>query len=189
MSDRQIIVVDLETSGLDPAMHSVVEVAWHNLASDEQGSFVPQHEPGQVLAAADLQALRVNRYIDRLADAPQADWPTAWRFYEQLTGATVAGSNPTFDTAFLPILWRQYADRQTTSIVENPWHHRLLDLSAYAAGVLDLDPRELPGLARVAELCGVEHLDPHTAAGDVDCTVACFRVLMQYQAEKQAGVA
>lgn len=189
MIGRHVIVVDVETNGLDVARHEAVEVAWWNLTTDERGSFIPQHSPHAVLAAADLEALRVNRYLDRIAPQEQDVYGHhAVKLWEQFGGPlddehpeefgepavahTLAGSNPSFDAAFIA---KMFASVEMTSELEpGPWHHRLWDLSAYAAGVLGLD--ELPGLARVCELLGVQPPD-HTAEGDVIATGLCFRAL------------
>jgi DNA polymerase-3 subunit epsilon len=173
MSDtaRQIVVVDVETTGLDPQTHTLVEVAWWNLTTGQRGEFVPPHSVSEALQHADVKALQVNRYIDRLAEAGQdADNGGLHRLGNNLSGNTFAGSNPAFDAAFL-------AGRMERIKVR--WHHRLLDLSAYAAGVLHLPATELPGLSTVCELLGVENTAPHTAAGDVDATGRCFQILME----------
>ncbi|MGD9991122.1 hypothetical protein [Pseudonocardia sp.] len=182
---RHIIVVDCETNGLDPERHQAVEVAWWNLATDERGVFVPTHSPADILAAADIRALQVNRYIDRLPDAEQdrsgagtdllhRQFRTpAGKFVEQDVAHTLAGSNPRFDAGMLAKLFATTG--ATEDFDDEPWHHRLLDLGAYAMGVLGLD--EVPGLARVCELLHVSAPD-HTAEGDVTATGLCFRKLM-----------
>lgn len=181
MTARHLVVVDVETSGLDPARHSVVEVAWWNLTTDARGHFIPPHDPSTVLAEAEIEALRVNRYVDRIP-GEQQDWKNEElaRLHEQfydwgdndVLRHTLAGANPAFDAAFLAVLFGnlEYHDGR------RPWHHRLWDLSAYAAGVLGLD--ELPGLARVCELLDVAPPD-HTAEGDVTATGLCLRALQQ----------
>jgi DNA polymerase-3 subunit epsilon len=179
-AERQIIVVDTETTGLDPAVHAVVEVAWWNLSTDERGEFVPIHSPNEVLASADIEALLVNRYVDRLALAQQDDEGVEHRrLFEQLQGNTLAGSNPAFDDAFLRTMKPRYAPG---------WHYRLLDLSAYAAGVMHLSPAELPGLHAVCELLDVVNPAPHTALGDVIATGTCFNALRAFNALRKAGV-
>jgi DNA polymerase III epsilon subunit-like protein len=172
---RHVIVVDVETTGLFVERDAVVEVAWHNLTTNESGVFVPPHKPVE-LGNADLKALQMNRYVDRLALADRDRGDAAWELAEQLEGNTLAGSNPAFDAAFLNAMFtRQYSDDE---LAETTWHHRLLDLSAYAAGVLGLPPTELPGLAKVCELLDVTNAAPHTAMGDVQATAECFRKLM-----------
>lgn len=178
MSARRLVVVDVETSGLDPARHQVVEVSWWNLQTNERGYFVPPHNVHDVLANATIEALRINRYIDRLADAEQDR--TGMRGLEladQLHDNVLAGSNPTFDASFLLSMFRDYERREWTGMPI--WHHRLLDLSAYAAGVLHLPPTDLPGLGDVCALLGIENKAPHTAEGDVDATGRCFLALME----------
>jgi DNA polymerase-3 subunit epsilon len=177
---RQVVVVDLETTGFNHKVHHVVECAWWNLDTDERGHFVPLHNVREALASANVQSLRINRYIDRLASAPQdTSGEGARRLAEQLEGNVLAGSNPTFDARFLP---RMYAPYVAADLVFEPtWHHRLWDLSAYAAGVLGLD--ELPGLARVCELLGYKPGD-HTAEGDVTAAGYCFKALRQLTGER-----
>jgi DNA polymerase-3 subunit epsilon len=172
---RQIVVVDCETNGLDLTRHQPVEVAWWNLNTGENGEFVPAFNPNTVMAEADLQALRVNGFLDRITLRSFSESPTAAgeKLAAQLRGNTLAGSNPSFDAAMLVKLPQ----------VGPLWHHRMLDLSAYAAGVLGLDPTVLPGLASVAEFLGVPQYAPHTAWGDVQTTGECFLELF-----KRAGV-
>lgn len=172
--DRDIIVVDVETTGLDPERHTVVEVAWYNLTTWEHGCFVPPHNPNKVLADAEIRALQVNRYLDRLADAEQDDGTAARILANHLHGNILAGSNPAFDAVFL----RDLFDYYYRDMVVPRWHHRLLDLSAYAAGVLGIPPAELPGLSTVCDLLEADNVAPHTAAGDCAATAACFRTLI-----------
>ena len=174
---RHVVVVDCESSGLDPAHHVCVEVAWWNLTTGQRGCFVPQHPVRAVLMDADLAALRVNRYIDRLADAEQdIDGVKANRLGQVLHGATIAGSNPSFDAAFLTRMFLDYESRDQLAGFPQ-WHHRLWDLSAYTAGVLGLD--HLPGLVEVCELVGTTARPDHTAAGDVSAAGECFLRLFE----------
>ena len=172
-SPREIVVVDTETNGLDVNRHQVVEVAWWNLTTDERGRFVPLHDPACVLRDADIRALQLNRYIDRIADEEQDhNWVELNRFHDAVDDKTMAGSNPAFDAYFLSKMFRD-ANRLRLA----PWHHRMWDLSAYAAGVLGLV--ELPGLATVCEMLDMEPGN-HTAEDDVTATGLCFRELMTY---------
>lgn len=162
---RPYVVVDVETNGLDYDVHVPVEVAWWNLGSGERGVFVPQHDVSTVLAFASIEALQINRYVDRLAQAEQdPGCQGQHKLRHQLDGAILAGSNPRFDAAML---------RKLYDGPEEPWHYRLLDVGAYGAGVLRLDPAEgIPGLWRLCELLDVT-LTPeeaHTAWGDVTAT-------------------
>lgn len=173
---RQIIVVDVETTGLDHRFHDVVEVAWWNLSTGTRGAFIPMHSPSDVLSRAEIEALRVNRYLDRIPGQPQDNnGDLGFALNEQLAGNTLAGSNPAFDAAFLVKLFKE---KPYEDFCGDPWHHRLLDLSAYAAGVLGLHPGGLLGLAAVCDALDIVNRGPHTAAGDVDATGRCFLELM-----------
>lgn len=170
---RPIVVVDVETNGLDPVRHQIVEVAWWNLDTGERDDFVPFHSVRDVLANADLKALQVNRYMDRIADrAGKPSEDREYRMYNTLAGATLLGSNVRFDAAMLAKLFAT----QIWMSEPEPWHYRLWELSSYAAGVLGLD--YLPGLAELAKRCGLPELD-HSAAGDVTTTGQVFRWLRQ----------
>jgi DNA polymerase-3 subunit epsilon len=166
---RQRVVVDVETNGLDPDVHQAFEVAWFNLDTAEHGDFILVHNISELLGSADPEALRINRYIDRIPGQIQ-DGGALHRLHQELRGNTLVGSNPAFDAAFLV-----KAFKAKTSVTESrPWHHRLWDVSAYAAGVLGLE--ELPGLYAICAQLGVEP-PTHTATDDVRATVECIREL------------
>lgn len=164
---RQLIVIDVETTGLGKGA-DVLEIAAINVDTGEDLYFVPYLDNDR-LKWADPKALQINRYYERgvWADmASEDDTRKYWypRLRSMLDGNTFGGSNPTFDSGML-------------TRVGNVWHHRLADLSAYAAGVLGLPPTELPGLDRVCELLGVTNTEPHSAMGDAMATAACFHKL------------
>ncbi|MCG7607128.1 3'-5' exonuclease [Mycobacterium sp. CnD-18-1] len=171
---RQLIILDVETTGLGPNAVPL-EIAAVNVATMEEFRAVP-HVTQPALAQAEPEALSINRYYERgvFKDALETveankniyDW-----LKTMLSGNTLGGSNPTFDAQIL--------SKGITSDgpLGTPWHHRLWDISAYAAGVLGLD--ELPGLAKVCELLGVENDEPHSALGDARATAECFRKLRE----------
>lgn len=164
---RQLVVVDCETSSL--ANPVALEVAAVNVDTGDELVFVP-HVSSQTLAMADPVALQINRYFERgvfnhMCVSPEATKVAFAELGKMLLGNTFAGSNPAFDAAVI----HKYT--------EAVWHHRLADLSAYAAGRLGIDPGELPGLNAVCDLLGVVNTDPHSALGDARATAECFRRL------------
>jgi len=164
---RDIIVVDIETSSLEPNA-VVLEVAAINLETGEWLYFAPHVDQAWV-SWADPAALQVNRYFERGVwrnKLSPRETMVAYRDLENLLrGNTLAGSNPAFDAQRLPI--------------KSVWHHRLLDLSAYAAGVLGLPLNELPGLHKVCELLDIENEEEHSALSDARATAKCFKKLME----------
>lgn len=169
---RQLVIVDCETTGLNPTIHKILEVAAINTATDEVIHFSPRIDSIS-LGNADPPAMQINRYYERGAwknmltnDATAEQFA---RLRDMLAGNTLGGCNPRFDADFL-----------TQNVVlfdPGPWHHRLADLSSYAGGALGIPAHELPGLEGVCERLGVVNEDPHSALGDAVATAECFRKL------------
>jgi DNA polymerase-3 subunit epsilon len=168
---RELIVVDVETTGLDPRRHAVVEVAAVNVATGEHLHFIPRLPS---TAGINFEALRINGYVTRrLYDEQLDDFATSTAYeelFEWLEGNTLAGANPAFDAAFLTVAAADHC-------IAPGWHFRLADLAAYAAPLLGLAPTELPGLNTVCDRLNVINTGPHTALGDAIATAECFRRL------------
>lgn len=172
-TERQLIVCDLETTGLNPTIHKILEVAAVNTSTDEVIHFVPAIDPDD-LGAADGQAMQTNRYYERgvwkRALTESATFEQYGRLSDMLAGNTFAGCNPRFDADFL-------AQMHDSQFQPEPWHHRLADLAAYAAGALGIAPNELVGLG---DICARLDVDPgvaHSALDDAKATAECFRQL------------
>lgn len=180
MSDkRDLIVVDCETTGLDVNKHHVLEVAAINVTTGDELYFVPAL-PAGALDEADGKALKINGYFTRDVYAHRLDANTAETYWDQLwdwlDGNTLAGSNPTFDAAMLNRAQHWNGGGRTTRR-QSPWHHRLADLAAYAAGSIGIEPTKLPGLEVICRTLHIENLAPHSAMGDARATAECFRML------------
>jgi DNA polymerase-3 subunit epsilon len=161
-----LVFLDTETTGLDPQRHEIWELAYAVDDGDIHGGVV-YHS----LRSADPTALRLNGYHDRVYPQKFSEMQALEEgLRKALDGATVVGANPAFDTAFLRARWGV-----------TPWHHRLWDIEAYAAGVLGLD--KLAGNAGVADLLRDRGFDipkpDHSAAADVAATRASFYALRQ----------
>lgn len=170
---RQLVVVDVETTGLS-ATAWPLEVAAINVTTGEEFQFVP-FVTDSALGNADRKALQINRYYERGVWADMLPDVAANKekydhLRNMLAGNTFAGSNPTFDANII--------GRFTSEV----WHHRLADLSAYAAGRLGIDPTELPGLAAVCERLGITNYGEHSAFFDAQATADCFKALAKVSA-------
>ncbi|MDV8066414.1 3'-5' exonuclease [Rhodococcus sp. IEGM 1366] len=174
MTERHLIVIDLETTGLNVIQDVPVEVAVMNASTGERFQFVP-HVSRDRLKSADPESLAVNRFYERrLFDrmlSPNNTREAYLRLAKMLKGNTFAGANPAFDSAILRNIF-------VGSIGIDPqWHHRLADLSAITAGLFNIPPTELPGLKDCCLRFGFqieEGYAPHTAMGDVLATAECF---------------
>jgi DNA polymerase-3 subunit epsilon len=164
-----LVYLDTETTGLDPTRHEIWEIA-HAVDDGPIHTAIVPH----TFTHPDPTALTLNGYLNRALTTPPD------RFYDgnleaTLHGATLVAANPAFDAAFLRARWGRA-----------PWHHRLLDIEAYAAGVLNLDTP--PGLATITILLraqGFKIPEPdHTAAGDVATPRTCHQALRQIAARQ-----
>lgn len=161
-----LVYLDIETTGLEPMLHDVVEIAWAVKAGDIK-TFVPEHN----LAYADPAALRINGYFERGLDRRTDDTlPLRHELIRDLQGATIVGSNPAFDTAFL-----------RRRIGYAPWHHRLIDVSNVSMMVFDWTrPRGLADIVEELRALGYTIPAPdHTAAGDVEATRTVYLALRE----------
>lgn len=160
MSD--LVFLDTETTGLDPALHEMWEIAWAVNDGPTQSCIVTH-----TICTADPRALELNGYWTRgFAEHPVESADVTLR--EILAGATIVGANPAFDTAFLRARWGLA-----------PWHHRLVDVESMALTVLDYDrPKGLHALATDLRDRGHDIPSPdHTAAADVETTRAVYNAL------------
>jgi DNA polymerase III epsilon subunit-like protein len=185
---RQLIVVDVETTGLDVETHHVLEVAAVNVETGEELYFVPALPEG-ALDNADGKALKINGYFQRDVYAHRLDVDASEKYWTQLwdwlDGNTLAGSNPSFDAAMLNRA-QAWNGGPRSARRPSPWHHRLADLSAYAAGALNIDPTAMPGLEVVCRSLHVENSAPHSALGDARATAECFKKLAAKAADRAA---
>lgn len=159
-----LVFLDTETTGLDPQRHEIWELAYAVDDSDIRGGVVYH-----ALRNADPTALRLNGYHDRVYPQKFADMQALEEgLRKALDGATVVAANPAFDTAFLRARWGV-----------TPWHHRLWDIEAFAAGVLGLDAlKGMAGIAQTLRDLGHDIPQPdHSAAADVAALRASFRAL------------
>lgn len=155
------VYLDTETTGLNPTVHQVWEIAYALDDEPIQKGYVPH-----TLVNADAKALEIGGYDERIPDLIAGGPLDEYRLQSILIGRTLVAANPHFDASFLNERWRTWG--------KAPWKYRMLDIEAYAAGVLGWD---LPkGLAGICEALGVTPGD-HTAAGDVHALRKCHRAL------------
>ncbi len=158
-----LVFLDTETTGLDPTLHEVWELAYA-YEHGEPAAIVLPHS----LQTADPEALRLNGYWSRRMRLTDTSADADLKLRQILTGQTIVGANPAFDTAFLRARWGVA-----------PWHHRLIDVESMALPVLGYDrPNGLHGLAADLRERGHDVPEPdHSAAADVATTRAVYNAL------------
>lgn len=171
VSARVKVFVDCETTGLDRDRHQAFEIAlWEEFAEGPKRFFVPH-----TLDHAAPDALRINRYHERgMRPRPVTPQSEASRTYlaSLLADVTLVAANARFD-----------ADMIGKVLGFEPWHYRVLDVEAYAYGILggEADWDDVPGLVTIREtLVGFGHPIPvpdHTALADVATLRAVYLTL------------
>lgn len=162
MSD--LIFVDVETTGLDPNRHCVWEMAYAYEQGPVESSVVPHS-----IVSAEPKALEIGQYDKRskqTGDVPGEVFEMT--FASRLAGNTLVAANPAFDASFLAARWGGAV-----------WHYRLLDVEAYAMGILGWDrPKGLREIAAELRADGIDIPKPdHSAGKDVEVLRACFLAL------------
>lgn len=164
-------MVDLETTGLDPAEDRIVEVAV--VTTDAAGAAVEEWrslvQPGRDPGPTEVHGLTAAA----LADAPRYD-EVATELARRLRGTTVVAHNLAFDAAFLAAEQARRGPGGGTG----PW-----EAPAPGLCTLELARRVLPGpdgysLAACCEATGVRLDDAHTALGDARATAGLLAALL-----------
>lgn len=160
---NDLVFLDTETTGLNPDIHEVWEIAWAvNDDAPVQAMIVPHS-----LATADLEALRINHYWDR-ARAEPAHTSIDLDIRHLLEGNTLVCANPTFDRMFLRKRWG----------VE-PYRYRSIDIESIALAVFGWDrPKGLKDIADELNSRGYNIGEPnHSAWIDVVVLREAYKAL------------
>lgn len=179
---RLFTAVDVETSGLDPEQHQLIEVGMviETSTGIEEMSFTLDFE----YEMADPKALEVNGWGNReFGPTVDPSWAAGFIF-DNTKGRHLVGKNPHFDAAFL-------AHFLLGGGIEPGWHHRLVDVGALAWGYYQANCRvnmrgnwpQPPNVEKVEELVGINRQtvvgedgkDYHSALNDARWAYEVFR--------------
>lgn len=149
--------VDIETTGLDPNKHQIIEIA---ILTEPFGDTVHISVPFNPGLATN-QALMFTKYYERqnaLREIRETREDAAQIVFDTMQGHVFVANNPQFDAAFLTKLLK-YFDLMP------PWHYHLVDIKALAGGALGIAPPWTTDW--LAEATEVEFQgDAHTALVD-----------------------
>lgn len=174
MRKHNLAFIDLETTGLDPERHEIIEIgclvarpSLEVIAEFEQ-KVRPTH-----LQTAEPEALNINGYNE-------ADWlfsvdlsQAVKLLAEKTADCIMVGQNVSFDWGFL-----QKAFTQTG--VRNQMHFHKLDVISMAYAKLHGQSQpERFGLSALAEYFKIEQKRAHSALDDVRVTFEIYKKLLQ----------
>lgn len=169
-----VAFVDLETTGLDPSRHDIIEIGIVHVDArtlevlDEYEALVAPERLGE----AQLDALAINGFTT-------AAWEHALPLREALLevaplleGALVAGHNVGFDWAFL-----EAGFRRAGLALPNVDYHRL-DTASLAWPLVVTGELPSMSLDPLASLLGLDRPHPHRALADARCSLEVARRLV-----------
>lgn len=164
------VFLDIETTGLDPLKHEILEVAaLIDYDGDDKNSGIIHFSLPIDLAKADERAMEINGFIERrvaLADIRIERGRAKSTLYNVLKGALVVGNNVQFDLRFIEQL-----------LGMAPWYYSPLDLKAWVAGRCGMPKPASTKL--IAEVAGVPlPSDAHTALADARWNKAVYGALV-----------
>ena len=159
---RDLAFIDLETTGLDPTRHEILEIGVVRVdprTLAERETVEVKVRPTRI-EDADPKALRINHYSGyawrKAVDLAQA---LAW-VAPVLEGTTLCGHNVAFDRAFLDAAWRR------AGVAAPELDHHTLDTASLAWPLLHAGLVDSLSLSVVCEVLGIELGPAHRALTD-----------------------
>jgi DNA polymerase III epsilon subunit-like protein len=169
LSDLPVVVIDLETTGLDPREDRIVEIAM--LSSDGTLDTLVRPEPGRTFDGPHDLSPHAVRAAPAFSDIVDLVW-------RALAGRLIVGHNVAFDIAFLEAEFRR-------------WGHPLGPLpficTVALADMLGLG-HERRRLSYACERYGVALLQPHVALQDAHAARELFNLYCQIAAEQHVDL-
>lgn len=182
MKNNNLIFIDLETTGLDPDKHEIIEIGAILARQTSRAnkmpevSFIEEIEikiKPESIETADPEALRINGYNE-------SEWLFATDLKQALESiikksdkAVLVGQNVSFDINFL-----ERAFRKTS--LKNPFYFHSLDLVSIAYAKLSgKEGINKFTLWSLSEYFNIKNEKAHTAMADIRATFEIYKKLIE----------
>ena len=171
MKGRQLIVVDVHTTGPSFEAHEVFELAAIDGASGRVWDLALPLTSAQ-LERADPTFLQLSGYHRRrLGEKARHDASTVeselTALSDALAGNTLGGADPEIHAAFLSKVFHRHG-------VRSRWHHLPADIAALTAGAHGIPATNIPRLEVCCELWDVQLAEFPSALDRADAVAGCF---------------
>lgn len=181
MKKHNLAFIDLETTGLDPEKHEILEIGCLIARQKERsgkGPLVEKIEEFEIkvkpehINTADPEALRICGYIE-------AEWIFAVnltqaikKLVEKTKGAIMVGHNVAFDWVFLEKAFKK------TGIDSQMHYHKIDTITLSFAKLYDNPDAQKFSLRALCELLDVKNEKAHTALSDIKATFEVYKKLL-----------
>ena len=175
MKPRTLAFLDLETTGLDPERHDIVEIGVIRVRGDtlEEITHTDVRVRPERLADACPEGLAIGGYSERgWRHAASLREALIW-ISPYLKGASLAGHNVAFDRAFLDARWER------TGITPPVMDHHSLDTMMLSWPLLAAGVIESLCLDAITDYLGIDRSKPHRALADARCSLQVARRLVR----------
>lgn len=172
---RKLVFVDIETTGLDPEIHEIIEISClivDGETFEEVGGFTEKIVPERI-GLADPNAISISGYTQEGWQNARSLQEVIQKFAGTVPGGIITGWNVAFDWSFL-----EHALKRLN--INSDFDYHRLDVMSIAYGKLfpDLEVTEL-GLRKIAPKLGIEIDEKHGAEKDIRATYEVFKKLMR----------
>ena len=184
MLSKPIVVVDVETTGLDPNEDTMVQIAactLDNEAGAQGRSFMTYVRPGRPISPA-AEAVH-GLSLEHLRTAPTLN--SALRKFDDYVpaGAILCGHNIAFDAAFLRAAYASVG-------LAYPFDYHILDVWSVAFFVLETQRISLTSynLSALCDFYGIPRQNKHDALEDAQATASILRRMLSAVGEAHLDV-
>lgn len=179
MTSRNLLFVDVETTGLDPSQAEMIEIAWvltdptnERILETYEAKMRPERLDRNDPTCA--KALEVNGYTDEewapSLCAPRAAVSEA--LLRAAKGVYLVGQNVSFDAGFCQALLRKEGK-------QGNWHYHLIDTAILAYPLLAFGAVSSLSLGALCTYFGITNEGAHRAMADVRRTRGVYARLME----------
>lgn len=179
MKHTKFVSLDIETTGLDPAVHEIIEIGCvlfsfnvRKKIFEIEDSFEVKIKPEHIELANPI-SLRVNGYKESLWVDALTPGKALKKISQKVKGRVMIGHNAGFDYAFMSQAFKKHA-------LPNTLHYHVLDTLSMAYVILhdNVDATRL-SLQYLCDFYGIENKKAHTALADAQATYELFVKLME----------
>ena len=180
---KNLAFVDLETTGLSPLRHEIIEIAaivvdgsGFDVVKSFESKIFPEH-----IENAEKEALKINGFSPKAWGKAPSQKAVLQEFANLAPGGVVVGWNVSFDWAFLE------ASFERLGIIHKFDYHQIDAMSVAYAKLFKLGEFTGLSLRKVAPIFGIDlpENETHSAAKDVKATLDVFRKVMGQEVIQQ----